>query len=1275
MRFTPSGPSIPNDLLDARDAGEVVFLCGAGISIPAGLPDFFSLTVEVAKRLGVQPESTAGLLIETERKSRATSLSSQSRESVSFDRIFTLLVREFGVTQVEREVVAVLARGRRPRIDHHRALLEIARGPDGRQRLITTNFDRLFERAQARLRSYAPPHFPDLARRDGFDGVVHLHGVLPSGKAKQFDEPLGLILSSSDFGRAYLAEGSATRFICDLLDRNIVVLLGYSAEDAPVRYLLEGLNALGRIRERRLYAFAAGEAAEVTADWRERGVTAIAYDPEEQHRHLWDGIHGWAERARNPGAWRQRITVLAATPPQQLKAFERGQVAALCSSVEGAREFASATPPPPAEWLCVFDAACRYRKPGREITYSPTPAPEINPLVEFGLDDDPPRLQDPRDDQRSPGIDILSPLSTDDAVAPESKIVTLRHWITSPLNARLFQIARWMQAVVPSSTTVWWAASRGALHPSLREQISWVVDRNATVLDPLISHAWRLVLEAVRSVPDHTGDGWWAVHSEIQKEGWIARTIREFSSATRPRLTVQYPWAHAPVPPDKAIPLTLSRIGHFEVHYPKLIERTETIPDAALAEVLTVIRTNLELGSALETEVSQVNLRLPTLYPEDRPGEHHYTESEEYYVSFARLFERLATFDPAAARREYSRWDGPGRFFIALRIWALAKHDIVTAAEVGKALRELDRETFWDPDQARELLWTLRARWSGLSQRDRRAVESKILFGRPKYQYESEEDYIERRSSLAAERLIWMRDSGLKLSPKTIARLPELKKANPNWRDSWAKEADASHEGRVGWVKQETDPSPIAKLPLSEVLARCDELAQREFLSFTERDPFRGLVTTAPRRAIAVLVYEARRENYPHRYWSRLLSDWPKTIPSRQTVGLAKALTALPRSVLVQIRYELGRWMTTNFATIDRFDCQGGHHCFDHIVDALEQGGEEALKSGLGKTSVGGAEIPSNRMGVDYAINSPTGDLAQGLINALFARKPKRNERIAKDLRPRLERLLALPGEGGRHALTIIAQQLHGLYVIDRAWCKKILLPYFNPQQEAAEAAWSGFLHASQMPVPALFLELKTYFLAAIAATPRWTAEGLTHLGQVLVLALELQQPRELLISSTEARTALRSASAETRRETLFFLRSRAPQKGAWSKLIVPFFRNVWPRERKLQTAETTRMLLLFLEDLGELFADGVRLVADFLEPVPEVDVFVYQFGSDGEQGSANLTRQFPQEALLVLDKVIGNMRERAPYGLAGILTQIADAAPSLRHDARWQRLERLTMG
>jgi hypothetical protein len=44
MRFLASGPSIPDELLVARDEGRVILFCGAGVSrAQAGLSDFLSL--------------------------------------------------------------------------------------------------------------------------------------------------------------------------------------------------------------------------------------------------------------------------------------------------------------------------------------------------------------------------------------------------------------------------------------------------------------------------------------------------------------------------------------------------------------------------------------------------------------------------------------------------------------------------------------------------------------------------------------------------------------------------------------------------------------------------------------------------------------------------------------------------------------------------------------------------------------------------------------------------------------------------------------------------------------------------------------------------------------------------------------------------------------------------------------------------------------------------------------------------------------------------------
>jgi hypothetical protein len=211
------------------------------------------------------------------------------------------------------------------------------------------------------------------------------------------------------------------------------------------------------------------------------------------------------------------------------------------------------------------------------------------------------------------------------------------------------------------------------------------------------------------------------------------------------------------------------------------------------------------------------------------------------------------------------------------------------------------------------------------------------------------------------------------------------------------------------------------------------------------------------------------------------------------------------------------------------------------------------------------------------------------------------------------------------------------------------------------------------MPSPTLFVELKCYFLSAIAASPCWTFQVVTHLGQVLVLALEPQASHRSLLSFAEARSALRAASPAVRREALHFLIGRSRQEDAWNKIIVPFFQQVWPRELKFQTAETTRVLLLFLQEVRDLFPKAVRLIGDFLVPLPQADTVPFQFGRADPDSRPALADQYPRDTLVVLDKVIDNAPKRAPYGLADVLKKIADVAPDLRYDERWQRLHSLT--
>ena len=197
MRFLANGPSIPDDLLIARDAGDVIFFCGAGVSRHrAGLPDFLKLGGDVIDLLGAGQKSLARKLF---RRIKELEPIDGVGGLIATDRIFSLLEREFEQRDVQNAVARAIKPADNPDLSAHRTLIDLSRGRDGTVRLVTTNFDLLFEEAAPSVACSGPPVLPD-PRAAGFGGIVHLHGRVDADYSRPSDEEF--IVSSADFGRA-----------------------------------------------------------------------------------------------------------------------------------------------------------------------------------------------------------------------------------------------------------------------------------------------------------------------------------------------------------------------------------------------------------------------------------------------------------------------------------------------------------------------------------------------------------------------------------------------------------------------------------------------------------------------------------------------------------------------------------------------------------------------------------------------------------------------------------------------------------------------------------------------------------------------------------------------------------------------------------------------------------------------------------------------------------------------------------------------------------------
>ena len=362
MQFVKGGPRVPNSLLDAHEEGRVILFCGAGISCAAGLPGFGGLVNEIYTALGIDQ----------------TSIEESAYKSGRYDSVLHLLEQRYhdGRLGVRTPLVEIL----KPRLRRkeatrtHQALLQLGRTREGVLRLVTTNFDRIFERLKTREKIAAPTYSAPLLpipKDSRWDGIVYLHGLLPDRVDKAALKRL--VLTSGDFGLAYLTERWAARFVSELFRNYIICFVGYGINDPVMRYMMDALAADRHLGEPGSQAYAFGvcetgqEANQAAAAWEAKGVTPILYhagpDGAGKHSSLHDTLENWAAAYRYGIQGKERIVAEhAMTRPTASTAEDDfvGRMLWALSDKSGvpAKQFADLNPAPSLEWLKVLSEPC-----------------------------------------------------------------------------------------------------------------------------------------------------------------------------------------------------------------------------------------------------------------------------------------------------------------------------------------------------------------------------------------------------------------------------------------------------------------------------------------------------------------------------------------------------------------------------------------------------------------------------------------------------------------------------------------------------------------------------------------------------------------------------------------------------------------------------------------------------------------------------------------------------------------------------------------------------
>ena len=279
-----AGIDFPIDLLNALRDGKLVVFAGAGVSMgePARLPNFEHLAQMIA-------EGTGEAL----------------QDGETIDRFLGRL--QHGHVRVHERAAEILSPDGLEFTELHRNLLRLY--PDaGPVYVVTTNFDSLFEQAMEDEFGSMPEVFraPALPLGRQFNGIVHLHGAVST--------PSEMVITDENFGRAYMTEGWAARFLVELFSNFTILFVGYSYDDTIMRYLTRALPP--RETDRR---FALTQETGFNAQqWRLLEIEPITYpqSSEDDHSTLNEGIRRLADLTRRGAVdWHREITMIAASSP------------------------------------------------------------------------------------------------------------------------------------------------------------------------------------------------------------------------------------------------------------------------------------------------------------------------------------------------------------------------------------------------------------------------------------------------------------------------------------------------------------------------------------------------------------------------------------------------------------------------------------------------------------------------------------------------------------------------------------------------------------------------------------------------------------------------------------------------------------------------------------------------------------------------------------------------------------------------------------------------
>ncbi|MDE0347115.1 MAG: hypothetical protein OXI66_15250, partial [Boseongicola sp.] len=401
----------------------------------------------------------------------------------------------------------------------------------------------------------------------------------------------------------------------------------------------------------------------------------------------------------------------------------------------------------------------------------------------------------------------------------------------------------------------------------------------------------------------------------------------------------------------------------------------------------------------------------------------------------------------------------------------------------------------------------------------------------------------------------------------------------------------------------------------------------------------------------------AVQEIWPTQRWQEALHAWEDdNLIVRSWGKLAPILARAPDAALQGFSRALGRWLSKLAETYE-----GGQAPFVALCDRIldlefereEEDGEDDWDP------------------LDLAINHPVGQVTEALLQLWLRGSLDDGQGLRNDLKSIFSKVCESGEWKLRHGRVLLAAHVVALFRVDPDWTSRFLLPLFKWERSEVEArtAWKGFLWSPRLHAP-LTEAFKPEFLNTASHYERLGRHGVQYSSLLTFAALDPGDvfSRNELASAT---AALPPNGLNNVASTLARAIEGAGERRSdyWRNRMEPYLKHVWPKTRNVASDSVADAFARVCIAAGDAFPTALKAVFIWLQPLEYPSRVVQRLHE------ANLQERFPEEALKLLDRIIGEETHFPPNELEDCLRTMRAKKPALETDGRFRRLAEFSGG